>query len=178
VPWGCPGAALVIQFLDTINGGAIGSMSATATSAVLENSSLNAPQRVFFHFQVDFADGSAFTAEMRDIYVQASFAGLQDIALMHLIEQPNPFMADAAISWLSTDLRVFQLRPNDKVNTFSNVILKNPDTNPNAPYNYIQALLSELRRHGNNPASAFEISRRTSRRASSSFRGQSVASGC
>jgi hypothetical protein len=90
VPWGCPGAALVIQFLDTINGGAIGSMSATATSAVLENSSLNAPQRVFFHFQVDFADGSAFTAETRDIYVQASFAGLQDIALMHLIEQPNP----------------------------------------------------------------------------------------
>jgi hypothetical protein len=81
---------------------------------------------------------------------------MQDIALMQLIRQPNPYMLKGPISWLSTDVRVFQLRPNQKVNSSSNVVLGNPDTDSNAPYTYIQGLLSEMRGYGNTPAPPFE----------------------
>ncbi|HEY5030412.1 MAG TPA: hypothetical protein VIK39_18550, partial [Candidatus Angelobacter sp.] len=154
---GVPGASPTVQFLDSINGSVINSISASPTGVDLENAGApNIAQRIMFTFKVDFANGSAFTAETRDIYVQASFAGMQDIALVHLIKQPNPYMVDGPISWLSTDVRVFQLRPNHKVNSSSSVVLGNPDTDANAPYTYIQNLLAEMRGHGNSPAPSFE----------------------
>jgi murein tripeptide amidase MpaA len=154
---GVPGASPSIQFLDSIGGAAIGSISVAPPSVDLENpGALNTPQRVTFTFEVDFADASAFTSETRDIYVQASFAGMQDIAIMHLIQQPNPYMVDGPVSWLSTDLRVFQLRPGQKVNSSSSVVLGNPDTDAIAPYTYIQGLVAEMRGYGNNPAPPFE----------------------
>jgi murein tripeptide amidase MpaA len=154
---GVPGASPTIQFLDATTSAVIGSMSATSTSVALEDPGApNTPQRVTFTFEVDFTDGSAFTAETRPIYVQANFAGMQDIAHMQLLKQPNPYMVDGPISWLSTDVRVFQLRPSQKVNSSSNVTLGNIDTDPNAPYEYIQGLLTELRSYGNSPAPPFE----------------------
>jgi murein tripeptide amidase MpaA len=152
-----PGASPTIQFLDSINGTVINSISVAAPTVDLEDPGApNTAQRISFTFEVDFVNGSAFTSETRDIYVQASFAGMQDIALMHLIKQPNPYMVDGPISWLSTDVRVFQLRPKQKVNSSSSVILGDPDTDANAPYTYIQGLLTELRGYGNNPAPPFE----------------------
>jgi len=154
---GVPGASPTVEFLDSINGAVIGSISATSTAVDMEDSTAVAtPQRISFTFRVDFADGSAFATETRDIYVRATFAGIQDVALMHLIKQPNPYMTDGPISWLSTDVRVFKLRPGDKVDSSSSVTLGNPDTNTNAPYEYIQALLTELRSYHNNPAPSFE----------------------
>ncbi|TAM81104.1 MAG: hypothetical protein EPN47_14615 [Acidobacteria bacterium] len=154
---GVPGASPTIQFLDSIGGGPIASISVAAPSVELENpGALNTPQRITFTFEVDFADGSAFTTETRDIYVHASFAGMQDVAMMHLIQQPNPYLVDGPVSWLSTDLRVFQLQPGQKVNSSSSVVLGNPDTDSMAPYTYIQGLLAEMRGYGNNPAPSFE----------------------
>ena len=75
---------------------------------------------------------------------------------MHLINQPNPYMVDGPVSWLSTDVRVFQLRPGEKVHSSSAVTLEDPDTVADAPYNYIQGLISELRGYGNADAPAFE----------------------
>jgi hypothetical protein len=150
---GVPGASPTIQFMDATTSAVIGSMSATSTSVALEDPGApNTPQRVTFTFEVDFTDGSAFTAETRPIHVQANFAGMQDIAQMQLLKQPNPYMVDGPISWLSTDVRVFQLRPSQKVNSSSNVTLGNIDTDPNAPYEYIQGLLTELRRRTGKPA--------------------------
>jgi murein tripeptide amidase MpaA len=154
---GVPGAFPTVQFLDAINGAVIGSISATPTNTALENPGApNTPQRITFTFEVDFVDGSAFTAETRDIYAEASFAGMKDIAPIRLIQQPNPYMVDGAISWLSTDVRVFQLRPGQKVNSSSSIVLGNPDMDANAPYTYIQNLLGEMRGHGNNAAPSFE----------------------
>jgi len=154
---GVPGASPTIQFLSTISGPQINSISAVLTATDLENSGApNTPQRIMFTFQVDFANTSAFNAETRDIFMRASFAGIQDVALVHLNKQPNPYMLDGPITWLSTDVRVFQLRPNGKVNSSSSVSLGNPNSDPNAPYTYIQALLTELRGFGNNPAPPFE----------------------
>ena len=126
------------------------------TDTLLENPGApDTPQRIAFTVQVSFTDTSAFTAETRQIFAQASLAGLQDVAVIELLKQPNPYMMDGATSWLSTDVRVFQLRPGEKINS-SNVTLGNPDSNVNAPFTYIQGLLGELRGNGNNPAAAFE----------------------
>jgi murein tripeptide amidase MpaA len=154
---GLPGAVPTIRFRESINGGIIGSISATATSVTVEDPGApNTPQRMLFTFRVDFVNSGAFTAETRDIFLHASLVGRQDIAVVHLIKQPNPYMVDGPISWLSTDVRVFQLRPGQKVNGFSGVTLGNPDSDPNASFNYIQGLLGELRGFGNNPAPPFE----------------------
>jgi hypothetical protein len=152
-----PGASPSVQFLTSISGGVISSISATLNSVHMEDpGSPGVPQRISFTYDVHFTDGSAFTTETRDIVVRASFAGLQDVAPVRLIKQPNPYMVDGPVSWLSTDVRVFQLRPGQTVNAASGVTLQNPDTNANAPFAYIQGLLTELRSVGNSPAPPFE----------------------
>jgi murein tripeptide amidase MpaA len=154
---GVPGASPTVQFSSAINGSAITSISAALTATELENAAdPNAAQRISFTYQVNFQNTSAFTAETRDIFVSANFAGIQDVARVHLIKQPNPYMLDGPITWLSTDVRVFQLRPNQKVNSSSNIVVGNPNSDPNAPYTYIQALLNEMRGFGNTPAPPFE----------------------
>ena len=153
---GVPGATPAIQFLDSIGGAVIASITGGVTDTQLENpGSPDTPQRIAFTVQVNFTDTSAFTLETRQIYVQASLAGLQDVALVELVKQPNPYMLDGATSWLSTDVRVFQLRPGEQIGS-SSVTLGNPDSDANAPFTYIQGLLGELRSNGNNPAAAFE----------------------
>jgi hypothetical protein len=154
---GVPGAQPLIEFRDGINGPVIGSIHATLNGVDLENASLpSVPQRIAFRFQVDFVDTSAFTSDARTVYLHAKMAGITDVTPVRLIRQPNPYMVDGPISWLSTDLRVFQLKPNDKANPFSNVALEDPGAHPDAPIRYIQSLLGELRGSGNNPAPPFE----------------------
>ena len=154
---GVPGATPTITFLDAIGGNVISSITAQASPPDLEDpGALDTPQRISFTFEVDFTNASAFTSETRQIFVQASLAGLTDVAPIELIEQPNPYMDDGPITWLSTDVRVFQLRPNSAVNMFSNVTLPDPNTDPDAPLRYIQNFLTELRGYGNAPALPFE----------------------
>lgn len=154
---GVPGASPVITFHDASDGSVIPSISSTVTAVDLEDAAaLATPQRISFTYRVNFANGSAFTAETRDIYVQATLAGISDVAPMHLIKQPNPYMLDGPISWLSTDLRVFQLRPGQKVNSSSSVVLEDPNLVADAPQHYIQGLLTELRGYGNGFAAPFE----------------------
>jgi hypothetical protein len=66
-------------------------------------------------------------ADVRNIFLRATFAGVTGIASIHLINQPNPYMKDGPISWLSTDVRVFQLRPTEAL-TGSSIQVGNPDT--------------------------------------------------
>jgi murein tripeptide amidase MpaA len=154
---GLPGAQPTFQFRDAATGALITSMSASVTGLDLEDpAALTMPQRVSFTCRVSFVDGSAFTAETRPIYVQATLAGITDVALMELIRQPNPYMVDGPVSWLSTDVRVFQLRPGQTVNMSSSVALEDPNAVADAPYHYIQGLLAELRRYGNAAAPPFE----------------------
>ncbi len=153
---GVPGASPDVKFVSSIGGSTINTIDATLTGTDLENAgALNTPQRIMFTYQVDFQNQSAFNAETRDIFVQATFAGIQDVAVVHLIKQPNPYMLDGPVTWLSTDVRVFQLRPNQKING-SNVTLGNPNSDANAPFTYIQGLLTEMRGFGNSPAPPFE----------------------
>ena len=80
---GVPGASPTIQFLSSIGGPQINSISAVLTTTDLENAGApNTAQRIMFTFEVDFQNTSAFNAETRDIFMQASFAGIQDVALV------------------------------------------------------------------------------------------------
>lgn len=154
---GIPGAVPAIRFVSSINGTPIASISATNTSVDLEDpGALSTPQRISFTFRIHFDDTSAFTTEMRNIYVEATLSGIIDVALMHLINQPNPYMVDGSVSWLSTDVRVFQLRAGERVHSSSAVTLEDPDVVAEAPYNYIQGLIAELRGYGNADAPSFE----------------------
>jgi murein tripeptide amidase MpaA len=154
---GVPGATPTITFLDAIGGNVINSIQGKITGVDLESpGALNTPQRVSFTVEVDFTDGSAFTAETRGVFAEASLAGMQDVAPIELVKQPNPYMVDGATSWLSTDVRVFQLRPGGKVDGSSNVTLGDPNADSNAPFAYIQGLLAELRGYKDNPAPPFE----------------------
>ncbi len=154
---GVPGASPAISFIDAGDGAAIGSISAVETGVELEDpGALSTPQRVTFTFQVEIADQSPFTAETREIYVRATLAGITDVAPMRLLKQPNPYMLDGPVSWLSTDVRVFQLRPGERVNSASAVELEDPNVVADAPFHYIQGLLTELRGYGNGPAPPFE----------------------
>ena len=153
---GVPGATPAIEFLDAIGGSKINSVTATVTKTELEDpGNLNTAQRITFTVEVDFKNTSAFTGETRDIFMHATFAGIEDVALVHLTTQPNPYMLDGATYWLSTDVRVFQLKPGGHING-SSINLDNPDTNSNAPFQYIQQLLGEMRGFGNAPAPPFE----------------------
>jgi hypothetical protein len=154
---GVPGASPTLQFRTQISGGSpINTIDAVLTATELEDpGALNTPQRIMFTYQVDFQNTNAFNAEVRDIFLRATFVGIQDVALVRLIKQPNPYMLDGPVTWLSTDLRVFQLRPGQTISG-SSIVLADPDSNSNAPYNYIQSLLTEMRGFGNNPAPPFE----------------------
>ena len=154
---GLPSDEPDLQFQSSISGGPpINTISAELTATELESpGALNTPQRILFTYRVDFQNTSAFNAEIRDIFLRASFAGIQDVALVRLTTQPNPYMLDGPITWLSTDVRVFQLRPGQNLNG-SSVVLGNPDTDSNAPFAYIQSLLTEMRGFGNGAAPPFE----------------------
>jgi hypothetical protein len=68
-------------------------------------------QRITWTYEVRFT-GTAdfnFAAETEAVALAASFAGEAASASLTLIKQPNPYEIDGATSWLSTDLRVFQI---------------------------------------------------------------------
>lgn len=160
---GLPGAAPVINFLDAPNGSVIASINvATPPVVVAENPARHdIPQRITYTFDVNFTNSSAFPvlpADTRDIYLRAMLGGQVDLAPIRLTNQPNPYMIDVMggnPSWLSTDVRVFQLRPGEAI-TGSSIIMADPDAVANAPYSYIQSLLGEFRAFGNSPALTFE----------------------
>lgn len=154
---GVPGATPAIRFLDAVGGATVGAIGATAGTPVLEQpGALNTPQRITFPVSVDFTNTTPFTVEDRTIFVESRIGGMTDVAPIRLLKQPNPYMLDGPITWLSTDVRVFQLRPGQKVNPFSSVLLDDPNGDADAAYRYIRNFLGELRASGNAPAMAFE----------------------
>ncbi len=154
---GIPGAAPTITFLDAIGGNVISSITHRRLRPTWKIRVLPIhPSVSRSRLRSTLLTHPRSRAETRQIYVQASLAGLTDVAPIELIEQPNPYMDDGPITWLSTDVRVFQLRPNGPVNMFSNVKVPDPNSDPNAPITYIQNFLTELRGYGNAPALPFE----------------------
>ncbi|UCF05212.1 MAG: hypothetical protein JSV33_15040 [bacterium] len=88
----------------------ISGMSAIATDLAADYSEYpKRRQRLTWTYRVDFTDTSGFTEEVRTITLTASISSVSADAVIQLIKQPNPYEIDGENTWLSTDLRVFQI---------------------------------------------------------------------
>jgi len=88
-------------------------MSITLTSLEAEDSNLpEQPQRFTWWYRVEFANDSGFpttAGQVNKVTLTATLQGFSHSALLQLIREPNPYELDGPTSWLSTDVRVFQI---------------------------------------------------------------------
>jgi hypothetical protein len=75
------------------------------------------PQRITWKYKISFTGSTGFVNELEEINLTASITSISgNIATVsangkiYLIKQPNPYEIDGEVSWLSTDLRVFQIK--------------------------------------------------------------------
>jgi hypothetical protein len=127
-----------------------GMMPLTADRIEFEYSThLNRRQRLTWVYHIDFTDISGFTIPLRVITIQATMDTQVGNGTLYLIQQQNPYEVDGSVSWLSTDLRVFQIKAGDPPRFGVTM-----ETNPNA---FITQVLDNLNDPNNNTAEqAFE----------------------
>jgi hypothetical protein len=71
---------------------------------------LNRRQRLTWVYYFDFTDISGFNASQRTVTLQAIMDTQTGSGILYLIQQQNPYEVDGPVSWLSTDLRVLQIK--------------------------------------------------------------------
>src|SRR4029077_9226049 len=76
------------------------------------------PQRITFIYDIDFGSDASdpafgFGGATEFLTLQAAVAEVAAAGEIELIKQPDPFMLHGDPTWLSVDLRVFVMRPND-----------------------------------------------------------------
>jgi hypothetical protein len=114
----------------------VSDMSFTADRIMFEYPThLNRRQRLTWVYHIDFTGTSDFTAPRRTITVQASMDTQVASGTFYLIQQANPYEVDGPVSWLSTDLRVFQIKAGE---TRFNVTMS---SNPN---DFITQVITKL----------------------------------
>jgi hypothetical protein len=103
------------------NNTAVPDMKATPQALLLQNNSLPATlrQRFTFVYQIEFTSTAGFNddnnspIESQVVTVTAAKTVGGDkytsTGFLTLFHQPNPYMLDGPVSWLSTDVRVFQV---------------------------------------------------------------------
>jgi hypothetical protein len=145
---GVPPTAPTAQVtFDSLGGpDASGAISVAFGPALLENNGADTPQRVTFPVNITFTDPTVFNGfvDTRMVHIRATHGTDHTDAAIKLLKQPNPYMLDGPVSWLSTDVRVFNLTPGNSL-PFSATVqgdVGGPDPHP--AITYIQALLGEL----------------------------------
>jgi hypothetical protein len=130
--------------LNDASGPAAAGITTAVGAAQLEDSAPDMPQRILFPVSVTFTDPATafgFGTETQVVHARATHGGWATDGALELIKQPNPYMHDGPVSWLSTDVRVFKTHPND---TVGGVTQPDPTTDSNAPLTFIQALLNHF----------------------------------
>lgn len=95
---------------------------------------LNRRQRLTWVYDVSFANTSAFSSALTVVTLEASMStvsgpfpgSVSSIGYLYLVQQPAPYEVDGATSWLSTDLRVFQIQQGQS--RFNADLLSGPNT--------------------------------------------------
>lgn len=92
----------------------VAGMTVGYSSLQAEDSSLPAsPQRFTWVCELGFSSSNGFPGNPGDVStvaLTATIDGLSGSAHIRLICEPNPYEVDGPVSWLSTDVRVFQIR--------------------------------------------------------------------
>jgi hypothetical protein len=106
------------------------------------------PTRITYAYHVIFETLDAYTGwlDRRDIDVRFTHGGLECGARIKLSKSPNPFMLDVDPDgtnpfWLSTDVRVFKMRPGET--NFGATFPAAPGGD--APYTFIRSAIDRLR---------------------------------
>ena len=105
---GAPGTVPAFGTSITLSGITIGA----PTQLVAEDPSLPAgvAQRFTWLYPISIANDSDFTAPLISVGLTASIGGVTAGAILELRQEPNPYEIDGQTHWLSTDLRVFQVK--------------------------------------------------------------------
>jgi hypothetical protein len=121
-------------------------ITVAAEAPLTEGRGPDVPQRISFPIDINFTDPTIFNSfsDTRFVYLQATHGITVAEAVFELSKQPNPYMLDGAISWLSKDVRVFKLLPGQNLQG-SNTAMPDPNTDAHAPLTYITNLLTEFR---------------------------------
>jgi hypothetical protein len=121
---------------------AVPGMTVSVTALQAEDTALPiAPQRFTWVLQVSFANDSGFPSAAGGVSVitlTATLPGQSAGAQIRLVREPNPYELDGATSWLSTDVRVFQIRAGE--NRFGATI----GSTPAAASAFIKQVLANL----------------------------------
>jgi hypothetical protein len=91
----------------------IAQMTSDAVALDVEDPAhLKRRQRLTWTYKITFTgtDGFGFTDDVETVTLSASIQTVSANATIYLIKQPNPYEVDGETSWLSTDLRVFQIK--------------------------------------------------------------------
>ena len=82
------------------------------TQLVAQDPSLpaNTVQRFTWKYDLTITNDADFTAALVNVSLDASIGGVSASAIFELRQEPNPYEVDGETHWLSTDLRVFQVK--------------------------------------------------------------------
>lgn len=92
---------------------AIAQMTVDAVALDVEDPlHLRRRQRLTWTYKITFTgtNGFGFAGDVETVTLSASISTVSSSATIYLIRQPNPYEVDGEVSWLSTDLRVFQIK--------------------------------------------------------------------
>lgn len=84
---------------------------------VEDQTHLRRRQRLTWTYRISFSgtDDFDFPGDIETVTLTATISDETCSANIYLIKQPNPYEVDGAISWLSTDLRVFKINQGDSI---------------------------------------------------------------
>jgi len=81
------------------------------TALLAEDPSLPpTPQRFTWVYPITFTSTNGFTQPITIVTLNAAIATVSNSAQIELLQQPDPYEVDGQTTWLSTDLRVFQIK--------------------------------------------------------------------
>lgn len=122
------------------------SMDVMATIKLEDPVHFNRPQRVTWKYRLNFTGISGFVNEVEEVTIHAAISTVSADGKLYMIKQPNPYEIDGETSWLSTDLRVFQINQNDT--KFNKQMLADPN-------DFITTVISNLN-SGNTGGQTFD----------------------
>lgn len=147
-----PGSPALTMHFDSIGGPLVpaAQMSVAVRGAAMWEDPAqppDRPQRVTFAFDVRFGSNAAFAGiDHREVWVEAAWGDHRAAAQLDLTKQPNPYMLDGPVEWLSTDVRVFKIRRGESK---FGVTFEPGDT----PFSFLQ----RQQAHFNTPAGAAQF---------------------
>lgn len=102
-------------------------------------------------YPVTFSDTTGFTQPVRNVTLNATMSTVAGSAIIGLLQQPDPYETDGQTPWLSTDLRVFQVKNGE--GKFGATVHGNTPADAIA---FIQQVLTNLNPGGNSGSQTFE----------------------